>query len=136
MFKLKEKNIFRFCTLGIFLVFASLLLRAPAANAASHTVIVKMSDQLMFQPVHITIHRGETVEWKNTSVLVHTVTDKPELATNPKDAALPKGAKGFNSGNLAPNKIYRHTFTIPGHYRYFCIPHEAVGMVGDVRVLP
>ncbi len=50
------------------------------------------------------------------------------------DVALPVGAKPFNSGNLKPGQAYRHTFTVPGRYRYFCVPHEGAGMIGEVVV--
>jgi plastocyanin len=56
------------------------------------------------------------------------------IAANPKDALLPKGAKPFNSGFLKAGQVYRHRFTVPGTYRYFCLLHEAAGMVGTVVV--
>jgi plastocyanin len=31
---------------------------------------------------------------------------------------------------------FRHTFTVPGEYRYVCVPHDMVGMVGTVIVEP
>ena len=96
--------------------------------------MIKTTNDMKFAPNHVPIHVGDRVEWKNTSVLVHTATDMPGLASNPKDAALPQGAKGFNSGNLAPGATYRHTFSVPGTYRYFCIPHEAAGMLGTIVV--
>ncbi|MBD3345169.1 MAG: hypothetical protein GF401_08925 [Chitinivibrionales bacterium] len=57
-----------------------------------------------------------------------------EKANDPKNVALPKGAKPFDSGTMQPGEEYRHTFTTAGLYRYFCIPHEKAGMVGEVIV--
>ncbi|RME57663.1 MAG: halocyanin, partial [Candidatus Dadabacteria bacterium] len=74
------------------------------------------------------------VEWTNTSPIVHTVTADPKKATLEDSTKLPKGAKPFNSGNLEPNAVFRHTFTVPGTYRYFCIPHEAAMMRGEIVV--
>jgi plastocyanin len=47
---------------------------------------------------------------------------------------MPAGAKPFNSGNIEPGKQYPHTSTVPGTYKYFCIPHGALGMVGTIVV--
>jgi plastocyanin len=125
-----------FQILGICLVFSLVSPRLSKAKTTPVTVSVKMSDQLTFEPDHVTIHSGDTVEWKNTSVLVHTVTDVIKSAGNRKDAAIPKGAAGFDSGDLAPGASYRHTFMQPGQYRYFCKPHEAAGMTGVITVEP
>lgn len=76
-----------------------------------------------------------TVRSQNASVLVHTVTDDPNLVAKEADYALPDGAEPFNSGNLEPKESYEHTFTVPGTHRYFCIPHEAAKMIGEVVVL-
>jgi hypothetical protein len=35
-----------------------------------------------------------------------------------------------------PGGRFRHTFTEPGRYRYFCPSHEADKMVGEVIVQP
>lgn len=102
---------------------------------AAQTVVVTLSNELKFEPNHVTVHVGQTIEWNNASVLVHTVTDVPKLASNAKDVALPPQAASFDSGNLAPGATFRHRFLVPGTYRYFCIPHEAAGMIGEVTVV-
>lgn len=115
---------------------AALVLVCASGSALARTVTVKATDLLKFEPAKVVIHVGDTVVWHNASVLVHTVTDLPKLAANAADAALPKGAKPFNSGNLQPKADFKHRFTVPGTYRYFCIPHEAAGMLGQVVVEP
>ncbi len=97
---------------------------------------ITMTNLLKFEPAVVTITAGETVLWKNTSLLVHTVTADSELVANPENVALPKGAAPFNSGNIEPEGTFQHTFTVPGKYRYFCIPHEAAKMIGEVIVKP
>jgi len=97
---------------------------------------VTMTDELVFKPRRVTIRAGQTVEWRNDSVLVHTVTADPGIAAKAADVALPADAKAFNSGNVKPKGKFSHMFTTPGTYRYFCIPHEAAGMVGEVIVKP
>jgi plastocyanin len=97
---------------------------------------VDMVQSLRFQPESVTIEAGQTVLWKNVSTVIHTVTCDPSVAGNARDCALPQGAKAFNSGSVEPGKTYSHKFTTPGDYRYFCIPHEMMGMVAEVKVKP
>ncbi|HKJ94173.1 MAG TPA: plastocyanin/azurin family copper-binding protein [Gammaproteobacteria bacterium] len=108
----------------------------PPARAGSSTVVVTMTDEMKFKPSPVVIHVGDTVRWESDSVLVHTVTADPSLAAKASDVALPDGAATFNSGNISPGGHFEHTFKTAGRYRYFCIPHEAVGMVGEVVVKP
>ena len=125
----------RAATLALTLAMALSAVGSPTA-AAAPTARVTMTNDLGFSPPRITIKVGQTVEWRNASFLVHTVTADPKLAADRKDVALPAGAKTFNSGKLQPNATFRHTFAVAGTYRYFCIPHEAAGMVGEVVVKP
>lgn len=104
------------------------------AFAGSGPAVINLTNLLTFEPQVLTVRAGQTVEWRNGSLLVHTVTADPALAANRKDVALPPGAKPFNSGNLKPGAVFRHTFRVPGRYRYFCIPHEGAGMIGNVVV--
>lgn len=115
---------------------AALLPLRPRRSMAdeSAAVTVTMSNRLKFDPPSVTIKAGQTVEWKNGSALVHTVTADPDLAARAKDVALPEGAEPFNSGNLKPDATFLHFFNLPGRYKYFCIPHEAAGMLGEVVV--
>jgi len=123
--------------LGVSLIAASLVY-AMAANVeeTKSAVEVGMTNDLAFQPRTVQIRVGETVTWRNTSALVHTVTADPALAQRADDVELPQGAQRFNSGSIAPGQSYSHTFSVPGTYRYFCIPHELQGMTGTVEVLP
>ena len=96
--------------------------------------VVHMTNSMRFVPAEVRITVGQSVVWMNISSLVHTVTADPALAKNSADAQLPKGAQPFNSGNVVPGQTFRHVFDVPGTYRYFCIPHEGMGMVGTVIV--
>jgi plastocyanin len=97
---------------------------------------VNMTSNLKFEPYRVDIQSGQTVEWKNTSSVIHTVTADPNKAKDKDDVSLPEGAQAFDSGNIEPGQTYTHTFTFPGTYKYFCIPHEEMGMVGEVIVTP
>jgi plastocyanin len=104
----------------------------PAANAAA---VVEMGFE-SFSPADVSVRAGDTVEWRNTSLITHTVTDDPKRAIAPSDAGLPPGAQPFDSGDIPAGQVYLRTFTVPGTYRYFCTRHEAEGMEGEVVVKP
>ena len=87
-----------------------------AGEAGAVTVEVTMTDN-SFTPGAVTVPRGGTVVWRNTSSMVHTVT-----------------GDGFDSGSLAPGASYRRTFSTPGSHPYHCVPHRQAGMVGQVVV--
>ena len=106
----------------------------PDADGAEPAATVEMTDTLKFKPATVTIKAGETVEWTNPSRLRHTVTADPDKANDPKNVDLPDGAEPFDSGYIEPGGRYTHQFTVPGHYKYFCMPHEAAGMIGEVIV--
>lgn len=108
----------------------------PAIRAGPDTTVVGMTNALAFTPDTVTVTAGETVVWRNGSVLVHTVTAVPDSAAKESSVRLPEGAEPFGSGRLEPDATFRHTFSVVGAYRYFCIPHEAAGMVGTVIVEP
>lgn len=114
-------------------------LPSPQAHATEHAepaAVVEMTDELTFEPARITVRAGDTVEWRNPSRVPHTVTADPAKAQDPEHVQLPEGAETFDSGVVQPEETFRYTFEVPGQYQYFCIPHEAQGMVGEVTVGP
>jgi plastocyanin len=64
------------------------------------------------------------------------VTADPSKAATAKNVLLPEGAQPFDSGNIDAGGTYSYTFTVPGTYRYVCLPHELAGMIGIVVVEP
>ena len=114
---------------------ASLALLPDPAKAASNPVVIKMADkQPFYAPEKVAIKVGDTVEWVNSGQTVHSVSTSAANAQNPKDTSMPKGATAFDSGFIPPGGDYSYTFTMPGTYRYFCLPHEKAGMVGVIVV--
>jgi plastocyanin len=89
-----------------------------------------------FDPEVVHIHAGQTVEWRNTALITHNVSDDKSVAADPADASVPAGAIPFNSGDLPAGEVYTTTFTVPGTYKYFCMRHEGHGMLGTVVVDP
>ena len=97
----------------------------PASPNASAVVDMGFSS---FQP--------ETVEWRNTSVITHSVTDDRRSASKSQDASIPAGATPFSSGDIPAGEVFAASFPVPGTYKYFCTHHEGEGMVGTVVVEP
>jgi plastocyanin len=87
-----------------------------AASAAPRTVNARI-DGLAFVPSRIEIPVGTTVQWKNNDPLIHTVT-----ATD----------SSFASPQFGLDGTYRHTFSTPGTYPYYCALHP--NMKGTVVV--
>ncbi|MCT7378048.1 cupredoxin domain-containing protein [Chelativorans salis] len=107
----------------------------PATEPPPATVDATVEMGLIsFVPETIRIRPGQTVQWRNTSINTHTVTGDPALASNPANVSLPKNAKTFRSGSIEAGQTFERTFTVPGTYRYTCLPHEALGMQGTIIV--
>ncbi len=95
--------------------------------------VVEMSE-LKYAPAGLTIKVGETVAWRNTDGMAHTVTADPAKARDKQSARLPEGAQPWDSGDIETGQSWSHRFDVPGEYTYFCIPHELAGMVATVTV--
>lgn len=97
-----------------------------------------------FVEAEFTVSPGETVVWRNNSTRTHTVTAYED--------AIPEGTVFFATGGYEDEQTARDawwndrggalengeefsvTFTEPGQYDYFCIPHEQAGMLGTIYV--
>lgn len=107
---------------------------ATSATSGGGAHTVSMTAQSTFDPDHVTIKVGDTITWKSTATFPHTSTCDPAKAAKPEDAVLPEGAETWDSGTLNAGQEFSHTFDTAGEYTYFCVPHEAMGMVGHVTV--
>jgi plastocyanin len=103
---------------------------------AQSIAVVTITDEFRFRPDEVTVHAGDIVEWHNGSYFAHIITDDPKLAGDQRDASLPSGAAAFSSGEIAPGGTFRIKLAAAGTYRYFCMPHEGIGMLGKIVVLP
>jgi plastocyanin len=96
---------------------------------------VTMTNGFSFSPATVRLPVGGTIEWRNTSIATHTVTDDPARVGD--EASLPAGVEPFSSGSIPPGQVWRHTFAVPGRYDYVCLPHhDLFGMRGTVEVQP
>ena len=91
-----------------------------------------MTNALNYVPATMTVKVGDTVRWTNPSDVRHAVTADKSLANDPSHVVLPEGAEPFDSGNIPPGGLWSHPFEVAGRYKYFCIPHEAAGMIAEV----
>ena len=83
----------------------------PAVAASTTATIVEPSDDpdsWTYQPTTLNLNVGDKVTWRNDGDDVHTVTSD--------DAS-------FDSGDLDHGATWTYTFTAPGTYTYYCIPH-------------
>lgn len=105
-----------------------------STSAPTGGATVKMTNSNQFDPATLTIAKGTTVTWDNISSTAHTATFDPSKAVNKADAALPAGVTPFDSGMIQPGTKWSHAFAAAGTYKYFCIPHESMGMLGTITV--
>jgi plastocyanin len=120
---------------GLLALSGATALVAPATALAAPDVVVKMTDKPpMYTPMKVAIKVGQTVEWVNNAETLHSVTTDPDSAQKPTDVSSPPGAKPFDSGFMKPGMTFDYTFTVPGTYKYLCLPHEKDGMIGYVTV--
>ncbi|MDA0654323.1 MAG: plastocyanin/azurin family copper-binding protein [Proteobacteria bacterium] len=107
----------------------SAVMMAPMGPAA----VVEMN-QAAFVPATVTVRVGDTVEWRNGTYNIHTVTTDPGMVRNRANVSVPGGAQVFNSGDLNRGQSYSRTFTVAGVYRYVSLSNENSGMAGTVIV--
>jgi plastocyanin len=96
---------------------------AAASPSPAAGVTVKMVETA-FEPDRITIPAGTPVTWDNTSLSTHTVTAEGGAFDSGSDPA-----EWLQSGQK-----FSFTFTAPGTFNYYCLPHQQLGMVGTVVV--
>ena len=87
---------------------------AGAAPAKQEGVTVEVQAVLFdFAPKELVVAPGTTVVWTNLDSVAHTVTADDG---------------SFDSGDFGRGETYSLTFTAPGRYQYYCIPHGMPGM--------
>lgn len=116
---------------------------APAAAAgASHDVnMVLEGTDYKYVPAELTIKTGDQVVYHNVSGGPHNVQfwadSIPAGAAEPLSAGMPQQMSPL-AGPLVvePNGTYTVSFanTPAGEYKYYCLPHLALGMKGRITV--
>jgi plastocyanin len=121
-------------------VLAGLAVTGPAwlRGPAGPVVEIRMGsdvrgERVWFDPVGVLVDPGTTVRWV-VDANVHTSTAY-HPANGGRPRRIPVGAKPWDSGYLVnPGDAYEVTFTVPGVYDYYCLPHEQAGMAGRIVV--
>ncbi|MBX6322056.1 MAG: hypothetical protein IRY94_09535 [Rhodospirillaceae bacterium] len=86
-----------------------------------------------FDPIGLFVEPGATIRWVvhenvHTTAAYHPANDHHSLR-------IPETAQPWNSDYLVnPGDHFAVTLTVPGVYDYYCLPHEAAGMVGRIIV--
>jgi plastocyanin len=92
---------------------------APAQTQSGAAQPARVTVRLLkFSPQAIEVGAGEIVQWENSDLTPHTVTSE--------------GGGDLNSGSIDAGASWRHTFTQPGTFAYFCTFHPE--MKGSVIV--
>ena len=91
-------------------------------------ITVEMLDKLdkrkmVFNQEIVRVNPGDTVFWK--------ATDRGHNVEFISKNGVPDGVEKFKS---KVGKDTEFTFTIPGIYAYWCVPHKTLGMIGFVIV--
>ncbi len=101
-------------------------LTATPALAETHLVQMLNRDaagnMMVFEPAYLEIAPGDSVTF--------VPTERSHNAES-MDDMLPQGAEGWTGKRDEEITV---SFDVPGYYGYKCKPHEAMGMVGLIRV--
>lgn len=117
----------------------------PASAQATHVVRLEVNpdqDIYRFVPARITVHPGDVVRFKVSSGGPHNVAFDPEpLSTegrNALNAAMPNRS-GDLSGPVLERADAEYRIVVPalppGHYGFFCTPHRAYDMRGELIIV-
>ena len=87
---------------------------APATTSQQETVPAAVSVAIgdnNYKPQDITLKVGQSIKWKNSGAVAHTVTSDDDSKVK------------FDSGKLAPNSVYALKPPTQGKITYYCTIH-------------
>lgn len=91
----------------------------PASSPTAGADRAVRIDNFAFGPADLEVNVGDRVVWTNADDVPHTVTSDAK----PRE---------LDSGTIDTDGVYRHVFTRPGTYPYFCAVHPK--MTGKIVV--
>jgi plastocyanin len=115
---------------------------APAGGGANHDVNMTLNgSKYQFEPSELTIKAGDVVTFHNKSGGPHNVSFWGDSVPKGADAVL-KSAMPDQMGPLQgpllteQDGTYKVAFTgaPTGDYKFYCLPHLALGMHGKITV--
>jgi plastocyanin len=115
---------------------------APAATGKTHDVnMVLDGSKYKFDPDNLTIQSGDVVRYHNKSGGPHNVSfwadSVPSGAADVLKKNMPDQMAPLEGPLLTePDKVYEVSYAgaPKGEYKYYCLPHLALGMKGKVTV--
>jgi plastocyanin len=115
---------------------------APAAGGTTHDVnMVLDGSSYKYVPDQLTVKAGDVVRFINVSGGPHNVSfwadSIPAGAADVMKANMPDQMAPLEGSLLTePNAVYTVSFANAptGEYKYYCLPHLALGMKGKVTV--
>ncbi len=115
---------------------------APAGTGATHDVnMVLEGSNYKFVPDQLTIKSGDVIRFHNVSGGPHNVSfwadSIPAGAADALKGGMPDQMAPLEGPLLTePNAVYTVTFTNApaGEYKFYCLPHLALGMRGKLTV--
>jgi len=115
---------------------------APAAGGATHDVNMTLEGSTYkFDPAELTIKAGDVVNFHNKSGGPHNVSfwadSIPAGAADPLKAGMADQMAPLEGPLLTePDGVYKVSFagTPSGDYKFYCLPHLALGMKGKITV--
>ena len=96
--------------LVLFAVLAAVVAFGRQAQSAPPNVVTVTIHDYKFEPETVTLHQGDTVEWKNADNVAHTATENGQKAA-------------FDSGSLSTGATWRYVAATKGTYNYTCTIH-------------
>ena len=106
------------------ILFGFFIANVSLAEDATVEMLDKLDKRKMvFNQEIVRINLGDTVFWK--------ATDRGHNVEFISKNGVPAGVEKFKS---KVGKDTEFTFTIPGIYAYWCVPHKTLGMIGFVIV--
>ena len=106
------------------ILFGFFIANVSLAEDATVEMLDKLEKRKMvFNQEIVRIDPGDTVFWK--------ATDRGHNVEFISKNGVPDGVEKFKS---KVGKDTEFTFTIPGIYAYWCVPHKTLGMIGFVIV--
>ena len=109
----------------LFIIFFGLFIsNVSFAEDTTVEMLNKLNKRTMvFSQEIVRINLGDTVFWKST--------DPGHNVQFISKHGVPDGVEKFKS---KVGKDTEFTFTIPGIYAYWCVPHKTLGMIGFIIV--